>query len=328
MEEGINHLHISFLSIDLRKAFDSANLNEVGRILLSYGVPIFLINRIIKATLYERTEIQRRRMRMKTKGKRVKQGCPLSPFLFVVVMHYAISRVAQRLNVDLNYEDILLPIILAYADDIIIISDSMEVQGGVMQEIIQELRMIGLEIIEKKCSVLIRDPFSTVNVTQVQINNMNFAVVPVMKYLRVYLSANRAYHMLLPFLTANRLSWDTLQRLYNALIVPVVMYGIKVATITKQNRNSLRRMEDKIVQRLRELVRDASVTTKINELLGRRTIVKKSRVAILKYWGHIIRRPSMHILKRAMQFRAPGKRKIGRPCYTWNHTLESDMVRT
>lgn len=57
-----------------------------------------------------------------------------------------------------------------------------------------------------------------------------------------------------------------------------------------------------------------------------RTIVKSTRVARLKYWGHIVRRPHQHILRRAMNYRAPGKLKIGRPCFTWNDTLEKDIA--
>lgn len=109
MEERIEHTYI--LSIDLRKAFDNVDLKAVSKILLSYGVPVFLINRIIQAALYERTAIQwfGRRTRMKTKSRGVKQGCPLSPFIFVIVLHYAIDRVARRLNIDLNYADIIMP---------------------------------------------------------------------------------------------------------------------------------------------------------------------------------------------------------------------------
>lgn len=113
--------------------------------------------------------------------------------------------------------------------------------------------------------------------------------------------------------------------MYHTLIVPVALYGLKVATITKQNRNSLRKMENTIVTRLRELARDPPTATDVATLLNGKTIVKKSRVGRLKYWGHVARRPPHHILQLAMNFRLTGKLKVGRPCFTWNDTVHRDM---
>lgn len=75
------------LSLDLHKAFDNVDLHTIGPILLHYGVPAFMINRIIKAILHERTTVQwfARRTSLHTKGKGVKQGCPLSPYIYIIM---------------------------------------------------------------------------------------------------------------------------------------------------------------------------------------------------------------------------------------------------
>lgn len=102
------------IAIDLKKAFDRIDLSVVGTILKSYGVPCKLINRIIAASLHERTAIQwvGRRTNAFTKGKGVKQGCPISPYIFIILLDYALKKVATKLNIDLNFREILLPILL------------------------------------------------------------------------------------------------------------------------------------------------------------------------------------------------------------------------
>lgn len=130
----------------------------VSGILLSYGVPCYSINRIIVAVLHERTSVRWSGKRTKSlnKSEGVKQGCPISPFIFMIILHCAIERVCSRRGIHLDYAEILLPILLAYADDLIIISDSIGSLDGIFGELIVELQTIGFN--EQKCCVLVRDP--------------------------------------------------------------------------------------------------------------------------------------------------------------------------
>lgn len=125
-----------------------------------YGVPSYIINRIITAILHERTYVQwqKRRTNCYERSKGVKQGCPISPYIFILLLHYAISRVCARLNADLDLSEILLPMILAYADDIIVLGESIPSIELIFAALISELRDIGLTINEKKCSIMLRDP--------------------------------------------------------------------------------------------------------------------------------------------------------------------------
>lgn len=106
------------------------------------------------------------------------------------------------------------------------------------------------------------------------------------------------------------------------------MYGLKVATLVQRNRESLLRMEQIIVRRMLLLARDPPQSTNIRELLRGRTISVSCRVRRLKFWGHIARRPATHILRRAMGFCIPGKKKVGRPCFTWHNSLARDIARS
>lgn len=177
----------------------------------------------------------------------------------------------------------------------------------------------------------------------VTLNGKRIKVVTVMKYLGIYLSSDldrrgtvadrirsayRSFYALMPFIRAHRLPLATLLNFYHVVIIPTVLYGLKVATLTKRNRQSLRRMERNIVLQLRELARDRIASTNISAILGGRTIIRKSRVQRIRYWGHIVRRHDRHVLRKALAYRIPGKMKRGRPCFTWEDSLQRDLWNT
>lgn len=209
----------------------------------------------------------------------------------------------------------------------------------------KELKKIGLCVNEAKTTILVRDPLQLLPTFEetIRINGKNLKIVTIMKYLGIYISsdldrrstvANRikmAYknlHMFTPFFINNRLSFATLMRLYHTVLIPAATYGLKVATLTKLNRQSLTHMENYIVLKLRNVARDPPQTENIMQLLQGRTIDRKCRVLRLKYWGHIMRRPTDHVLRKALRYSIPGKRKIGRPCFTWHDSLNRALRRS
>lgn len=184
---------------------------------------------------------------------------------------------------------------------------------------------IELSVNITKCNILLRDPLHCVPALDdfVTLNGKKIKVVNILKYLGIYLSSDidrrstvsnrirsayRFFYALSPFFTENRLSMDLLLQLYCNIIVPTVMYGLKVVTLTKKNRMSLRRMENFMVLKLRDLARDPPFTH-YSIILRGRSIIRQCRVHRLKYWT---RRPDGHILERAMNYRIAGKLKMSR----------------
>lgn len=347
-EERWRHGRPTYIfSIDLKKAFDMVSINEIVNVLLSTGTPAYLINRIISAILHERTSIKwnGRRTKIFSKNQGVKQGCPISPYLFVIILNHAIQRACDRLGIDTDIKTFELPFLLAYADDIIILADSIRSIEHIVPILEQELKSIGLSINTKKCDILQRDPIGCDPPLDknIRINGNDINVVSTMKYLGIYISndldrrstvshriqvAYRTMHMLTPFFRNNRLSFDVIRQLYLTVILPAVTYGLKVSTLTKRNRQSLNRMEYYIVNQLRKLARDPPSNTDTLSLLDGRTIDRFCRSQRLKYWGHIRRRAATHILRRALNYRIPGKFKRGRPCFTWHNSLTRAIRRS
>lgn len=127
----------------------------------------------------------------------------------------------------------------------------------------------------------------------------------------------------------NRLSFALLMQIYHSAIVPVVLFGLKGSALAQRNRNSLDRMEPYMVSKFKSLSRDPPASNKVLQLLKGRTIGRKCTVHRLNNWGHIVRRPDRHILKRALRYRIGEKFKRCRPCLTWrrceNGGLETTM---
>jgi len=142
------------LSIDLRKAFDMVNTHALGPALHEKGVPAYLVNRIIGSILHEQTFIRwgGKCTNVHSRAKGVKQGCPTSILL----------RVSETTKLDLNLLNFDLPLLLAYADDLIVVGDSLNSLERPLAALITELQAFGLTINEKKCSILIRDPLQLV----------------------------------------------------------------------------------------------------------------------------------------------------------------------
>lgn len=52
------------------------------------------------------------------------------------------------------------------------------------------------------------------------------------------------------------------------------------------------------------------------------------RIRYVKRRGHVKRRPSHHVLRKALRYSLPDKLKRGRPCFTWHHSLQQDMMNS
>lgn len=346
------------VSLDIRQAFDTIDLAQVPLVLQRLGVPVYLINRIISACLTERTSLQWFGQRTaefnKTRG--IKQGCPLSPKLFVYLLHQALLRLQQLMpELFLGQTDrIRLPCLRVYADDILaVLTESSQIPRliSLLETCLSEF---GLSLNVSKTEVLVRDPaYCDVRdpPSQCQFGPFNLKLVTKLKYLGAYITSSlnrretvsdrvskalRVYRSIADFSRRYRLCWKTIARIYHTVIAPIVLYGLKVTTLTKQSRDRLRDMEYKIVSGLFLLSRpvdddDAASSNRtservdIDQVLDGRTIIRKVRVARLVYWAHLRRMDESSLLVMAADYHLPGPYKRGRPCFNWAHSVEEDM---
>jgi hypothetical protein len=53
--------------------------------------------------------------------------------------------------------------------------------------------------------------------------------------------------------------------------------------------------------------------------------LQKELLTIVSVSGHTQRRPNNHILQRALEYQIPTKKKVGRPCLTWNDSFQTGI---
>lgn len=129
-----------------------------------------------------------------SKGKGVKQGCPLSPRLFTILLNSAMSTLAETFHLDLNYRDgISMPLILAYADDVVFVSNIKNHLSMLLNEVIDLFASLGLTLNVNKTEVLIRDPEDVCREPDdlVTVGNLEIKRVHELKYLGEYQLSER-----------------------------------------------------------------------------------------------------------------------------------------
>ncbi|GBO99633.1 hypothetical protein EVAR_759_1 [Eumeta japonica] len=155
--------------------------------------------------------------------------------------------------------EINLPVILSFADDIIIIGDSTTVLTNIMKNLKELLISVGLKLNETKTKMLVRDPINKSIAKQTQeINGVLITPVDTIKYLGTYLTSElsrrdtikarckqaiRNAKGLIPFIKKTKMHWKIAKLIYKMVISPSMTYGLNVVALTKSNRTRLRQYE-------------------------------------------------------------------------------------
>lgn len=311
------------------------------------GAPDSFINRILECLRDERQQIlwkgQLTRPIQRRRG--IKQGCPLSPYIFNLIMEAVLESVADVIpSLRLNQTDTLsLPIILAFADDIIIIVDNVEDLELILATIKEYLAYVGLNLNETKCKVLIREPTGDA-VSEILIGGRLYNATEPLRYLGAYFTARlerpmttrtrcrnavRVSRAVMDFLKKYTPSWELGRIIYESVIAPSMIYGTQVSVLTKYSRKSLRGYEKQIVRNFAGLCRVSdgfSATSSVNRLLNKKRITKKVRVYQMRWWGHVRRRDRSHPLRCAARLR-PERLRSCRPSFTWWNSIQQTMQR-
>lgn len=274
LEEHWNKGQRTFIfSFDIRKAFDSVLISRLPHIFLKYGVPKYLINRIITAILTENNCLlwkgQYTQWFEKVTG--IKQGCVLSPKLFNLIMDEAIQSVKQylltlgiHLYTAADGEILQCPAIFGYADDINLITTNLEEGIFISELLLLKLREFGLELNANKSGLLVKG-YSGDIPDIIEILQQQVPQVQTIKLLGTYINADmtrkaaikprvnqttRLFKSFIPHLRELQLPMDLLMDFYSLVIVPSAVYGLKSMSMTKQNMQTLMRREIMMIKDL------------------------------------------------------------------------------
>jgi len=139
--------------LDWEKAFDRVIHDKLFQALAEMGLPLKYLDAI--ASLYHEPEfavkIGGSSSSWKTQKRGIRQGCPLSPYLFIIVMHVLFEEVHDELNLTRARLDNLDFTELMYADDTAVVTNNVSGMNRLLSAIERRAAEYGLKFNRSKC---------------------------------------------------------------------------------------------------------------------------------------------------------------------------------
>ena len=327
--------------VDFRKAFDSIHRDSLWKILLHYGVPEKMVS-VIKL-LYTDFSAQvlcdggelTDPFQVKTG---VKQGCVLSPFLFLIGIDWIMKETTKAGKRGIRWTLTEVMEDLDFADDVVLLASryvDIQDKTDVMAE---KAKGIGLDVNIDKTKVLRMNT----RVTQpVQLYGNDIEDVDEFIYLGSLMSADgssdaevqarlakarNAFRTLRNFWKSGSISHHTKLRIFKTNVLSTLLYGSESWKITEAISRKLEVFQRKC---LRSILRIfwPNVISNV-DLYSRTSLTPLTDVICKRRWrwiGHVLRMPLSATAKVALYWTPDGKRKRGRPKETWRRTVAREM---
>ena len=343
--EGVkaNNLKAILTFIDFKKAFDSIHRGKMMRILRAYGIPPNLLKAIEK--MYTNTMAKvvspdgETDMFEITAG--VLQGDTLAPFLFIIVLDYALRKAVAGREEELGFtitprKSRRHPKValtdLDFADDISLLSDEIEQAQELLLRVETECNKVGLNINAKKTKGLpfnIEDPspLHTASGTDIE-------WVEDFKYLGSWMKSTEK-----DLAVRKALSWQALNgmsriwksnmkrelkiRFFIATIESILLYGCEAWTLTEAMERSI---DGTYTRMLRKALNVHWSSHTPNEVLYGELPRVSNKIASrrLQLAGHCFRHPELSAQPLVLWEPSHGNRGRGRPKATYIDTLKRD----
>ena len=345
---------LCLLFIDFERAFDTISRNALWSALAVRGIPEKIIN-LIKEMYSGSTSVVRfnnHESNPFTSERGVKQGCVLSPTLFLIlldcVMKQANDQSPRGIRWTLN--DYLSDI--DYADDICLITQTLPHMQEKISKLSEIAESVGLKINIKKTKLMrirvtkkTKKTKKTTNTTDtietpLTVNGKLIEEVDSFCYLGstltkakgsekdIYNRINKArvaFHSLYKVWRSNHISRRTKLRIFNCSVLSVLLYGSTTWGTTMGQIANLQTFVNRCLRQILGIFWPNWVT---NEQLLTLANCQPIGIEIKKrkwMWiGHILRRPLDDITRVALEWNPPGYRNPGRPPNTWRRTILKD----
>ena len=344
--EGVkaNHLPAIITFIDFKKAFDSIHRGKMMKILKAYGIPPNLLRAIEK--MYTNTKAKivtpdgETELFDITAG--VLQGDTLAPFLFIIVLDYALRRaMGDGKEEDLGFtlsprksrrhpKEVMAD--LDFADDISLLSDAIEEAQELLSRVEKECKNVGLGLNGPKTKALAYNitnppPLHTLDGQQIEWKS-DF------KYLGSWVDSTErdirvrkalawvALHGMKKIWTSN-MTAGLKKRFFLATVESILLYGCESWSMNEKLEKSLNGTYTRML-RMALNVSWRSHTTN-EDLYGTLpAVADKVASRRLQLAGHCFRHPELSTQKLVLWEPSHGSRGRGRPKTSFVDTLKRD----
>lgn len=323
------------LFVDFKQAFDSVDRNMLWTILASYGIPAKMTN-LIKQLYRNAT------CKVVHRGKLgspfmirsgVKQGCILSPLLFLLTLDWVMKKVNAvphgiRWNLTERLGD------LDFADDICLLTHSKTELESLLTRLVKYSSQAGLQINVAKTK-LIR--LNTNTVCNLSLQGESIEEVDSFCYLGSYITgdggadadvasriqkARQAFYMLNKVWNASNLSRNLKLKIFKTNCLAVLLYGCETWKVTSSIESKIQVFVNKCLKRILKIYWPRVIS---NENLWALTGFEKMDLVIRRrkwnWIGHTLRKPVDDIARQSLDWNPQGIRKRGRPKTTWKRTV-------
>jgi len=324
--------------VDLEKAYDNVNRQKLWNVLEEYGVRGRLL-RAVEA-LYEdgkaSVRVGGRESEWFGVHKGVRQGCTLSPWLFNVFVD-KVTREARKefvREVKLSTGEVG---VLLFADDMVVMAESEEGLQSNLQALSDAMGRWDLKVNWGKTKVMM--VARKRGGCEVRIGNQVIEQVEEMKYLGVMISSDGRMEkevearigsatrtiggMSEAVLRRKELSKSTKLKVVNATMMPSLLYGCEVWSLTKQQQGKVQATQMSVLRRIQGVSRlDRWRNEDIRQQLGQEGVLDLIRTRQEKWKCRLEEMSSDRTTKRVYVGVMEGRRPRGRPRMRWTDNFK------
>ncbi|KAK7916392.1 hypothetical protein WMY93_012153 [Mugilogobius chulae] len=322
-------VHMCF--VDLEKAFDRVPRGVLWGVLREYGVRGPLLRAV--RSLYDRSRscvhIAGSKSDLFPVHAGLRQGCPLSPVLFIVFMD-RISRRSQGPE-GVQFGDHRISSLL-FADDVVLMASSNQDLQHALGRFAAECEAAEMKISSSKSEAMVLDRKKVL--CPLQVGGESLPQVEEFKYLGVLFTSEGRMEreidrrigaasavmrsLYRTVVVKKELSRKAKLSIYRSIYVPTLTYGHELWVMTERTRSRIQAVEMSFLRRvagrsLRDRVR-SSVT---REELGVEPLLLHVERSQLRWLGHLFRMPPGRLPGEVFRACPTGRRPRGRPRTRW-----------
>ncbi|CAF1534892.1 unnamed protein product [Adineta ricciae] len=308
------------LFIDLEKAYDRVPRNILWNVLKEYGIRNQLLSAI--QSLYKNCQSCVRINGSKSDYFQVqvglRQGCVLSPLLFVIYMDKisrtsASSTCVQIGNVKVDS--------LLFADDIARLATSENNLQMALNKFDKVCLDYGMKISEKKTEVMMISRDISFKYLGVQFSSDGRQEGEIDR--RIGASSGVLRTLYRSVVTKTELSKKTKIAIFKSVYRPTLIYGHEHWVLTEKLRSRIQAAEMRFLRRISGLtIRDKIRSTNIRESLQVEPLLQHIERSQLRWLGHVIRMPHNRLPYQVFEAKPIGRRPVGRPRTSWRKYME------